>query len=109
MKMKLFETLKLKFEEADWANNPEFGLVDSILEQHPGLVSLLENDIVMGEKRNTFGRRDTPKGISLLPHDNVVLKEADQPGVLFQYAVHQAKLWVVCPIGLFEFELQGLE
>src|SRR5665811_139302 len=60
MKMKLFETLKLKFEEADWANNPEFGLVDSILEQHPGLVSLLENDIVMGEKRNTFGRRDTP-------------------------------------------------
>ncbi|WP_373518391.1 ISNCY family transposase [Pricia sp.] len=60
MKMKLFETLKLKFEQPDWANNPEFGLIDSILEEHSELIALLEEDITSGEKRNTFGRKDTP-------------------------------------------------
>ncbi len=58
--MKLFETLTLKFEDADWANNPEFGLMDSILEQHPRLIALLEEDITGGEKQSAFGRQDTP-------------------------------------------------
>lgn len=58
--MKLFETLTLKFEDADWANNPEFGLMDSILEQHPRLIALLEEDITSGEKQSAFGRQDTP-------------------------------------------------
>jgi IS5 family transposase len=60
MKMKLFEPLKLKFEDANWANNPEFGLVDTILEQHPELIKMVEPDIIGETKDSNFGRGDTP-------------------------------------------------
>ncbi|HZJ20207.1 MAG TPA: hypothetical protein VFD35_07635 [Pricia sp.] len=33
--MKLYQNLTLKFERPDWANNPKFGLMDSILEKRP--------------------------------------------------------------------------
>ena len=58
--MKLYQTLMLKFEKADWANNPEFGLMDTILEEHPELIGLFEADITKGEKQSKFGRKDTP-------------------------------------------------
>lgn len=58
--MKLYQTLLLKFERADWARNPEFGLIDTILEQRPDLICLLEGDIAKGEKRSRFGRQDMP-------------------------------------------------
>jgi IS5 family transposase len=60
MKMKLFEPWKLKFKDANWANNPEFGLIDTILEQHPELIKMLEADITEGTKGGNFGRGDTP-------------------------------------------------
>ena len=60
MKMKLLESLTLKFEKADWANNPEFGLLDTILEEHPELIKLLGPDITKGCKQSDFGRKDTP-------------------------------------------------
>lgn len=60
MKMKLLESLTLKFEKPDWANNREFGLLDTILEEHPELVKLLEADITKGCKQSDFGRKDTP-------------------------------------------------
>ncbi len=60
MKMKLFEALTLKFEKTDWALNPEFGLLDTILEQHPELLKILEPDIIAGNKKSVFGRGDTP-------------------------------------------------
>lgn len=58
--MKLHQTLLLKFEKADWANNPEFGLMDTILEENPKLFNLLEEDIVKDMKNSEFGRKDTP-------------------------------------------------
>lgn len=58
--MELFNTLKLQFEKADWKLNPEFGLIDTILEKHPSLVLLLKDDIVGKEKTGNFGRKDTP-------------------------------------------------
>jgi IS5 family transposase len=58
--MKLFNDLKIKFEQANWASSPEFALFDSILEQHPELIELLATDITMGCKRSKFGRKDTP-------------------------------------------------
>lgn len=58
--MKLFEDLKIKFEKPDWSRNPEFGLIDTILEQHTELYSILSVDITKGCKANTFGRKDTP-------------------------------------------------
>lgn len=32
--MKLFNALTLKFKKSDWSRNPEFGLIDTLLEQH---------------------------------------------------------------------------
>jgi IS5 family transposase len=60
MKMKLFESLKLKFENPDWSRNPEFGLIDTILEKHPYLLEMVRPDITDGHKDSNFGRGDTP-------------------------------------------------
>ncbi len=58
--MRLFEDFKIKFEKPDWARDPELSLIDTILEQHPQLVSLLQKDITKGQKTSVFGRKDTP-------------------------------------------------
>lgn len=58
--MKLFEPLVLKFEDGNWANDPELGLMDTILEQNPRLIKLLENDITLGQPYSNFGRQDSP-------------------------------------------------
>lgn len=58
--MKLFSDLTLKFEEPNWAKNPEFGLMDTILEQHPKLLEIVKEDVTQGTKRSNFGRGDVP-------------------------------------------------
>lgn len=58
--MKLFNALRLKFEKPDWSSNPEFGLIDTILEVHPFLYGILKEDICRGTKESEFGRKDTP-------------------------------------------------
>ena len=58
--MNLFEDFKIKFERSDWSRNLELGLIDTILEQHPHLFALLEEDITRGQKSSVFGRKDTP-------------------------------------------------
>jgi len=58
--MKLFEDFQLKFEQPNWARDPELGLIDTIFEQHPNLYGLLSNDITKGCKHSVFGRGDTP-------------------------------------------------
>ena len=60
MKVQLLEPLRIKFEEADWARNPEFGLLDTILELHPELLKIVSGDIVKGNKSSVFGRKDMP-------------------------------------------------
>lgn len=60
MKMQLFETLRLKFEMPNWSSNPEFGLIDTILEKHPELYVHLQQDILNGNKLSEFGRKDIP-------------------------------------------------
>ena len=60
MKMKLFEALTLKFEKPDWSRNPEFGLIDTLLDTHPALLKIVEGDIIQGCKQSEFGRQDTP-------------------------------------------------
>lgn len=60
MKMQLFETLKLKFEQPDWALNPEFGLMDTIIDSHPELLKIVEPDIMQSGKQSDFGRQDIP-------------------------------------------------
>ncbi len=58
--MKLFSALTLKFEKSDWALNPEFGLIDTLLEQHGELLLLVKDDIMGHEKESNFGRGDVP-------------------------------------------------
>ena len=58
--MKLFNELTLKFVKPNWAKSPEFGLIDTILENNPHLISMFKNDIILTEKENDFGRKDTP-------------------------------------------------
>jgi len=58
--MKLFEELKLKFEQPNWARDPELGLIDTILDEHPELLMILQADISKGTTSGVFGRKDTP-------------------------------------------------
>lgn len=58
--MKLFNDLVLKFTRPDWSKNPELGLIDTILEKSPKLISLLQADVLSGSKESEFGRKDTP-------------------------------------------------
>jgi IS5 family transposase len=58
--MKLFSDLTLKFEQANWAKNPEFGLMDTILDQHPDLPDIISSDITGNNKNTGFGRGDVP-------------------------------------------------
>lgn len=58
--MKLFNALTLKFEKSDWSRNPEFGLIDTLLEQHPELLLIVNHDIVGKDKESNFGRKDVP-------------------------------------------------
>ena len=58
--MKLFTDLTLKFEQANWAKNPEFGLMDTILEQHTELLNIVAKDIIKKAKKSNFGRGDVP-------------------------------------------------
>ena len=58
--MKIFEPLVLKFADGNWALDPELGLIDTILEQNPRLIKMLEKDITQGKASSNFGRQDTP-------------------------------------------------
>ena len=58
--MKLFNILQIKFGKTDWSLNPEFGLIDTLMELYPHLVLLLKDDIIGNEAPSNFGRKDTP-------------------------------------------------
>ena len=58
--MKIFNDLVLKFEKSDWSKNPEFGVIDTILEVHPEIYGIFKFDIAGNDNVNNFGRGDTP-------------------------------------------------
>lgn len=58
--MQLFNKLCLKFEKSDWSMNPEFGLIDTLLENNVQLYQIVSSDIMGQEKASPFGRGDTP-------------------------------------------------
>ena len=58
--MKLFSELVLKFEQPNWAKNPEFGLIDTILSQRLDFVDIISSDVVGNNKNTKFGRGDAP-------------------------------------------------
>ena len=58
--MELFEDFKICFDHPNWSNDLELGLIDSILEKHPHLISILGTGVYELKNRNTIGRKDTP-------------------------------------------------
>jgi IS5 family transposase len=58
--MKLFNDLMLKFENPDWARQPIFCVIDTILESNPGIILMMKDDVVGSEPFSNFGRKDTP-------------------------------------------------
>ena len=58
--MKIFNDLVLKFEKSEWSKNPEFGVIDTILELHPEIYRIFKFDIAGNDEVNNFGRGDTP-------------------------------------------------
>src|SRR3989339_241830 len=58
--MKFFNDLTLKFERPDWKENPEFGLIDTILETCPEIILKVSNDLFELVKLSKYGRKDTP-------------------------------------------------
>jgi len=58
--MNLFSDLTIKFEQANWAKNPEFGLIDAILTERLDLLAIIEGDVTKEAKKSKFGRKDIP-------------------------------------------------
>jgi IS5 family transposase len=58
--MRLYNEWVLKFQKPDWSRNPEFGVIDTILELRPEIFRLFKSDIVDSEYISNFGRKDTP-------------------------------------------------
>lgn len=58
--MEIFEDFKIRFEHPNWSNDLELGLIDSILEKHPHLITAMGTDIYKSRNINTKGRKDTP-------------------------------------------------
>jgi IS5 family transposase len=59
-KMQLFENFKILFERPNWKNDLELGLIDSILDKHPHIISTLGEGISKSKGKKKFGRKDTP-------------------------------------------------
>jgi hypothetical protein len=58
--MKIFNDLVLKFEKPDWSKNPEFGVIDTILEFYSEIFRIFKLDIAGNDDINNFGRGNTP-------------------------------------------------
>jgi len=58
--MKLYNDLKLRFEEPLWALNPELALFDVVLCQNPAFLKHFEAEVTKGLKNSNFGRKDSP-------------------------------------------------
>lgn len=58
--MKLLKELELEFEKPMWSLNPEFALIDTILEGHPEIYQIVSLDIIGKSKESKNGRQDRP-------------------------------------------------
>lgn len=58
--MQLFEDFKILFEQPNWKNDLELGLIDSVLDKHPHIISTLGEGISDSNNKKKFGRKDTP-------------------------------------------------
>jgi IS5 family transposase len=57
---KILNDLKLKFDNPNWALDPELALIDTVLEQHSELYEIVKEDITSIGKDSEIGRQDSP-------------------------------------------------
>jgi len=60
MRIRIYEQLKLKFENPIWARDTRLALIDTVLETHTYLFDIVAPDIMAGMKNSIFGRADSP-------------------------------------------------
>ena len=59
--MQLLSASLLKFTRPDWRRDSELALIDTILEQHPHLLSIIAPDVMGSDAVDKpFGRKDSP-------------------------------------------------
>jgi len=58
--MKIFNDLRLKLENPNWALDPELALIDTILNEKPSLYKIVAPDIMELNKNSKEGRQDSP-------------------------------------------------
>ncbi len=58
--MKLYNELKLRFDTPIWGLHPELALFDILMDKNPHFVKLVSNDVILGLKESSFGRKDSP-------------------------------------------------
>jgi IS5 family transposase len=58
--MKILNELRLKLENPNWALDPELALIDTVLNENPGLYEIIARDIMDLNKNTEVGRQDSP-------------------------------------------------
>ena len=58
--MKIFNDLKLRFEQQIWEKSPELAVIDSIIVSNKELVDIIKDDVRKKLKNNKLGRKDNP-------------------------------------------------
>jgi len=58
--LKLLNDLKLQFESGLWALSPELAVMDTILNEHPEILEMINKDITGGKEAGGLGRQDMP-------------------------------------------------
>jgi len=58
--MKVLNELRLKLENPNWGLDPELALIDTVLNENPGLYEIVAPDIMELNKSSEVGRQDSP-------------------------------------------------
>ena len=58
--MKIYEDLKLRFENPLWLLSPELAVADVLIDSDPEYINIVSNDVLKGLKNNNHGRKDNP-------------------------------------------------
>ena len=58
--MKILNDLRLKLDNPKWALDPEFALIDTILNENPKLYEMVVPDLMELNKSSPNGRQDSP-------------------------------------------------
>jgi IS5 family transposase len=58
--MRVFSELQLKLSQPQWHLDPELAIFDTVLELHPELLDVVQDEVLAVGKHNGLGRQDSP-------------------------------------------------